>query len=68
MRGCRAARDRHRYGCRVQAAVEIMRAGAADFIERPFTARKLRDTVRTLGGSGEAEAKFQKDKDPDQAL
>ena len=45
-----------------------MRAGAADFIERPFTARKLRDTVRTLGGSGEAEAKFQKDKDPDQAL
>ena len=42
------------------AAVEIMRAGAADFIARPFTVRKLRSTVRSLSGSGCAEAKVRK--------
>lgn len=32
----------------VQAAVELMRAGAADFIERPVSARQLRNAVRKL--------------------
>jgi FixJ family two-component response regulator len=32
----------------VPVAVEIMRAGAADFIERPFSARRLKNAVRKL--------------------
>jgi FixJ family two-component response regulator len=34
----------------VSVAVEIMRAGAADFIERPFSARRLKNAVRKLCG------------------
>ena len=34
----------------VPVAVEIMRAGAADFIERPFSARRLKNAVRKLCG------------------
>jgi FixJ family two-component response regulator len=35
-------------GVDLQAAVDIMRAGAVDFIERPFSSRKLRNAVRRL--------------------
>jgi FixJ family two-component response regulator len=42
------------------AAVEVMRAGAADFIARPFTARKLRNAVRALNGPGAAETKVRR--------
>jgi len=37
-------------GVDVPVAVEIMRAGAADFIERPFSARRLKNAVRKLCG------------------
>jgi FixJ family two-component response regulator len=42
------------------AAVEIMRAGAADFIARPFTVRRLRNVVRALCGPVGGKAKFLK--------
>jgi FixJ family two-component response regulator len=42
------------------AAVEVMRAGAADFIARPFTVRRLRNMVRALSGRGGAEARVRK--------
>jgi FixJ family two-component response regulator len=37
----------------LHAAVEIMRAGAADFIQRPYSAQQLRNAVRNLGESAE---------------
>ena len=44
----------------LREAVEIMRAGAADFIARPFTVRRLRSVVRALSGPGAAETKVRR--------
>jgi FixJ family two-component response regulator len=44
----------------LRGAVEIMRAGAADFIARPFTVRRLRSVVRALSGPGGAGPKIRK--------
>ena len=45
----------------VPAVVELMRAGAADFIAFPFTARKLRTAMRSLGDRVRAGSKRAKD-------
>jgi FixJ family two-component response regulator len=44
----------------LREAVEIMRAGAADFIARPFTVRRLRSVVRALNGPRAAETKVRR--------